>query len=79
MARLVAGDDFEAAVLATTGLTLDRFEERVAARRPTAVQPGTWLLASGGWLLVAIGVLVFGTLSPPRPIGSAEPPSTMGG
>jgi len=27
MARLVAGDDFDAAVLATTGLTLDRFEE----------------------------------------------------
>ncbi len=57
MARLVAGDDFEAAVLATTGLTLDRFEEewqRAVRRRYSLV---TWLLASGGWLLVALGVL----------------------
>jgi hypothetical protein len=58
MARLVAGDDFEAAVLATTGLTLDRFEEewqRSVRRRYSLV---TWLLASGGWLLIAVGVLV---------------------
>ena len=57
MARLVAGDDFEAAVLATTGLTLDRFEEawqRAVRRRYSLV---TWLLAGGGWLLVALGVL----------------------
>lgn len=57
MARLVAGDDFDAAVLATTGLTLDRFEEewqRAVRRRYSLV---TWLLASGGWLLVALGVL----------------------
>jgi hypothetical protein len=57
MARLVAGDGFEAAVLATTGLTLDRFEEewqRAVRRRYSLV---TWLLASGGWLLVALGVL----------------------
>jgi hypothetical protein len=58
MARLAAGDDFEAAVLATTGLTLDRFEEewqRSVRRRYSLV---TWLLASGGWLLIAVGVLV---------------------
>ena len=57
MARLVAGDDFDAAVLATTGLTLDRFEEewqRAVRRRYSLV---TWLLASGGWLLVALGLL----------------------
>ena len=58
MARLMAGDDFEAAVLATTGLTLDRFEEawqRSVRRRYSLV---TWLLASGGWFLIAVGVLV---------------------
>jgi hypothetical protein len=58
MTRLAAGDDFEAAVLATTGLTLDRFEEewqRSVRRRYSLV---TWLLASGGWLLIAVGVLV---------------------
>ncbi|HKU62659.1 MAG TPA: hypothetical protein VJQ44_15665 [Gemmatimonadales bacterium] len=58
MARLMAGDDFGAAVLATTGLTLDRFEEdwqRTVRRRYSLV---TWLLASGGWLLIAVGVLI---------------------
>jgi len=58
MARLTAGDDFDAAVLATTGLSRDRFEEewqRSVRRRYSLV---TWLLASGGWLLIAVGVLV---------------------
>ena len=53
MVRLAAGDDFDAAVLATTGLSRDRFEEewqRSVRRRYSLV---TWLLASGGWLLIA--------------------------
>ena len=56
--RLTAGEDFDAAVLATTGLTADRFEEawqRSVRRRYSLV---TWLLAGGGWLLVSVGVLV---------------------
>ena len=55
--RLAAGEDFDAAVLATTGLTVDRFEEawQRAVRRRYGL--ATWLLAGGGWLLVAIAVL----------------------
>jgi hypothetical protein len=55
--RLREGAGFEAAVLATTGLTLDRFEEQwqLAVRRRYSLV--TWLLAGGGWLLVAMGVL----------------------
>ncbi len=55
--RLKDGNSFEAAVLATTGLTLDRFEEQwqqTVRRRYSLI---TWLLAGGGWLLVALGVL----------------------
>jgi hypothetical protein len=57
MTRLGAGEDFGVAVLGTTGLTLDRFEEewqRAIRRRYSLV---TWLFASGGWFLVSVGVL----------------------
>ena len=57
MTRLRAGEDFGAAVLGTTGLTLDRFEEewqRTVRRRYSLA---TWLFASGGWFLVSVGVL----------------------
>jgi hypothetical protein len=55
--RLRAGEDFDAAVLATTGLTADRFEEswQRATRRRYGL--ATWLLAGGGWLTVAAFVL----------------------
>jgi hypothetical protein len=55
--RLNAGEDFEAAVLATTGLTVDRFEEawQRAVRRRYGL--ATWLLAGGGWALIAAAVL----------------------
>jgi hypothetical protein len=55
--RLAAGEDFDAAVLATTGLTVDRFEEawQGSVRRRYGLV--TWLLAGGGWLLVAVAVL----------------------
>ncbi|MGI9041001.1 MAG: peptidase MA family metallohydrolase [Gemmatimonadales bacterium] len=55
--RLESGTDFEAAVLATTGLTLDRFEEswQQSVRRRYGL--GTWLIAGGGWLVVAAVVL----------------------
>ncbi len=58
MERLAAGEDFGAAVLATTGLTVDRFEEAWQRSIRRRYGLATWLLAGGGWLLVAIAVLV---------------------
>jgi hypothetical protein len=52
--RLEAGDDFDAAVLTTTGLPMGRFEQewqRALKRRYTL---GNWLVAGGGWALVAL-------------------------
>lgn len=57
LGRLTAGEDFEAAVLATTGLPIGRFEQawqRSLKRRYTF---GNWLLAGGGWLVVALAVV----------------------
>ena len=56
--RLESGEDFDAAVLATTGLTVGRFEQvwqRSVRRRYTL---GNWLIAGGGWLIVALLVAV---------------------
>jgi hypothetical protein len=52
--RLEAGEDFDAAVLATTGLPMSQFdtEWRRTVRRRYSL--ATWLLAGGGW-----GVLAF--------------------
>ena len=57
MERLGQGESFDAAVLATTGLTVDRFDEvwHQGLRRRYGL--GTWLLAGGGWLVVAAIVL----------------------
>lgn len=55
--RLQGGEDFDDAVLATTGLTADRFEQewqRALKRRYTL---GNWLIAGGGWLVVALLVV----------------------
>lgn len=57
MERLRGGEAFEAAVLATTGLTLERFDEAWQASIRRRYGLGTWLLAGGGWLLVAAIVL----------------------
>jgi hypothetical protein len=56
LSRLQAGEDFDAAVLATTGLTIGRFEQewqRTLKRRYTL---GNWLVAGGGWVVVALVV-----------------------
>jgi hypothetical protein len=52
--RLEGGEDFDAAVLATTGLSMPQFdtEWRRTVRRRYSL--ATWLLAGGGW-----GVLAF--------------------
>jgi hypothetical protein len=57
LARLGRGEDFDAAVLATTGLTIGRFDEawrRTVRQRYTL---GQWLVAGGGWAVVAILVI----------------------
>jgi hypothetical protein len=54
LTRLEAGEDFDAAVLSTTGLAVGRFEQewqRALRRRYTL---GNWLIAGGGWLIVAL-------------------------
>jgi hypothetical protein len=56
LGRLMEGDDFEAAVLGSTGLTLDRFEgdwQRTIKRRYNLV---IWLSAGGFWLVVSLAV-----------------------
>jgi hypothetical protein len=57
LGRLQEGDDFEAAVLATTGLTVDRFEEEWQRSVRRRYGLATWLLAGGGWAVVAAAVL----------------------
>jgi hypothetical protein len=54
LGRLESGEDFDAAVLATTGLPVGRFEhewQRAVRRRYTL---GNWVIAGGGWLIVAL-------------------------
>jgi hypothetical protein len=54
LTRLQAGADFDDAVLATTGLSIARFEQewqRALKRRYTV---GNWLIAGGGWAVVAV-------------------------
>ena len=56
MGRLIRGEDFEAAVLATTGLTLSQFDiewRRTVRRRYSLI---TWLLAGGGWGIVVLSM-----------------------
>jgi len=52
--RLMAGHDFEQSVLETTGLTLPQFERgwRQSLRRRYSF--ATWLLAGGGWGVIAL-------------------------
>jgi hypothetical protein len=62
LTHLQMGDDFAAAVQATTGLSLDRFEERWQQAVRTRYSWATWLLAGGGWALLGLAVLWFGRL-----------------
>jgi hypothetical protein len=52
--RLMRGEDFEAAVLETTGLTLARFEQVWQLRLRQRYSLATWLLAGGGWGIIAL-------------------------
>ena len=52
--RLMAGHDFEASVLETTGLTMSQFERGWQRRVRQRYSLATWLLAGGGWGVVAL-------------------------
>ena len=68
------------AVLATTGLTVGPLRGGVAAGSSgSGTAWCTWLLAGGGWLLVAVVVLVAGTHPAPGRSATAGPRSTTGG
>jgi hypothetical protein len=56
LSRLAAGEDFEASVLATTGLTLNQFDIEWRRRLKRRYSLATWLLAGGGWGIVALSV-----------------------
>jgi Peptidase MA superfamily len=58
MQRLQAGTDFEAAVLATTGLTMPQFEAEWRRTLRRRYSLGTWLLAGGGWGFISLGIWV---------------------
>jgi hypothetical protein len=51
-------DGFEPAVLATTGLSLSRFEDAWRRSVRTRYTLVTWLAAGGLWVLVAVATLV---------------------
>ena len=55
--HLQRGEDFDAAVRSTTGLSVERFEDewrRTVKRRYTL---GQWFIAGGGWAVVAVLLL----------------------
>jgi hypothetical protein len=56
--RLMAGHDFEASVLETTGLTMSQFERGWQRRVRQRYSFATWLLAGGGWGVVAFSAWV---------------------
>jgi len=58
--RLAAGDEFDAAVQATTGLSLTRFEDAWRRSVRSRYTVATWLVAGGAWVLVATAVLALG-------------------
>lgn len=58
LARLTAGEDFDAAVRATTGLDAERFAElwHLGVRRRYNL--GVWIVAGGAWGVLAVVLLV---------------------
>jgi hypothetical protein len=54
--RLSAGRDFDASVQATTGLTLAQFELEWRRTLRKRYSLATWLLAGGGWGILALGL-----------------------
>jgi hypothetical protein len=57
LSRLQSGTDFEVAVRTTTGLTMGRFEAEWARTVRRRYGLFTWLVAGGGWAVIALLVL----------------------
>lgn len=57
MLRLREGTSFDEAVLATTGLTLDRFDEAWQAAIRRRYNWAVWLMAGGAWGLLTVVLL----------------------
>lgn len=57
LARLQAGEDFNTAVLATTGLTLGRYEQEWQRTIRRRYSLGNWIIAGGGWVVAAVTVV----------------------
>ncbi len=60
LARLTSGEEFDAAVRATTGLTLTEFEDAWRRSVRGRYTIATWLVAGGAWALLAVLVLGVG-------------------
>ena len=73
------GEDFDAAVLATTGLPSAGSRRNGSGRVRRRYSLGTWLIAGGGWLVVALAGGGAGPAPAPRAIGPAGPRSTTDG
>ena len=56
MDRLSVGQDFEVAVLATTGLTLSQFEREWHGALRRRYSLATWFLAGGGWGVITLAL-----------------------
>jgi len=56
--RLVAGEAFDSAVLATTGLTLENFDEAWQRGVRQRYSLFTWLAAGGAWAILALALML---------------------
>jgi hypothetical protein len=54
--KLASGQDFEASVLATTGLTAEQFDLEWRRKVKRQYSLATWLLAGGGWGIFALSL-----------------------
>jgi len=54
LAGLSTGEDFDDAVKRTTGLTISRFEEEWQRTVKRRYSFGLWVVAGGGWLILAL-------------------------
>jgi hypothetical protein len=54
LTALTAGQDFDDTVRKTTGLTIGRFEEEWQRSVKRRYSLGLWLVAGGGWLILAV-------------------------
>jgi hypothetical protein len=56
LTRLEAGESFDSAIVASTGLSVDRFEEAWQGALKHRYSLLTWLVAGGMWSVIAFGL-----------------------